>query len=140
LEARLADALARATETQADLPAAPAGDSDPPDVIGEPAPGDTTVLAFDSLLLDTRTREVHRGTRPIDLTPTEFRLLELLMRNARQVLTHDLLFDRIWGFEVTPPRSNTLRVYVGYLRHKTEAGGERRLIHTVRGVGYVFRT
>jgi predicted ATPase/DNA-binding winged helix-turn-helix (wHTH) protein len=100
--------------------------------------GELVVLQVDDLVLDVRTRDVHRGGRPIDLTPTEFRLLELFMRNAHQVLTHELIFDRVWGFEYWP-RSNTLRVYVGYLRHKTEAGGNPRLIHTVRGVGYMLR-
>jgi predicted ATPase len=105
-------------------------------------PGDDmssdAVVRTKSLVLDTRTRDVHRGDRVLDLTRTEFRLLELFMRNARQVLTHELIFDRVWGFDVWP-QSNTLRVYIGYLRHKTEAGGEPRIIHTVRGVGYVLR-
>jgi hypothetical protein len=96
------------------------------------------VIQVDTLVLDSRTRDVHRAGRPIDLTPTEFRLLEFLMRNARQVLTHEVIFERVWGLDYWP-QSNTLRVYVGYLRHKTEAAGERRLIHTVRGVGYMLR-
>jgi two-component system response regulator MprA len=74
----------------------------------------------------------------MELTPTEFRLLELLLRNPRQVLTREVIFDRVWGFDFGP-NSNTLSVYIGYLRRKTEADGEPRLIHTVRGVGYMLR-
>ncbi|WKZ83731.1 MAG: response regulator transcription factor [Acidimicrobiia bacterium] len=90
------------------------------------------------LVLDPAARTVKRGEREIDLTKTEFDLLELMMRNARIVLSRDLIYDRIWGidFETT---SNSLDVYVGYLRRKTETEGEPRLIHTVRGVGYVVR-
>ena len=72
------------------------------------------------------------------LTRTEFLLLELLLRNAEQVLTRDVIFDRVWGYDFGPT-SNSLEVYVGYLRRKTEEAGEPRLIHTVRGVGYVLR-
>jgi two-component system response regulator MprA len=96
------------------------------------------VLRFNDLALDTRTRDVSRRERPMELTPTEFRLLELLLRNPRQVLTRELIFDRVWGFDFGPS-SNTLSVYIGYLRRKTEADGEPRLIHTVRGVGYMLR-
>jgi two-component system response regulator MprA len=96
------------------------------------------VLRFNDLALDTRTRDVCRRERPMELTPTEFRLLELLLRNPRQVLTRELIFDRVWGFDFGP-NSNTLSVYIGYLRRKTEADGEPRLIHTVRGVGYMLR-
>jgi two-component system response regulator MprA len=96
------------------------------------------LLRFNDLALDTRTRDVRRSERPMDLTPTEFRLLELLLRNPRQVLTRELIFDRVWGFDFGP-NSNTLSVYIGYLRRKTEADGEPRLIHTVRGVGYMLR-
>ncbi|MGH9210965.1 MAG: winged helix-turn-helix domain-containing protein, partial [Acidimicrobiales bacterium] len=95
-------------------------------------------LAFSDLVLNLRTREVHRGRRPIELTRTEFRLLELFLRNPRQVLTREVIFDRVWGFDFGP-RSNTLSVYIGYLRRKIEAGGEIRIIHTVRGVGYMLR-
>jgi two-component system, OmpR family, response regulator MprA len=90
------------------------------------------------LELDPRTRRVHRGDRSIELTRTEFALLELLMRNADTVLTRDLIRERVWGFE-DAYGSNTLDVYVGYLRRKTEAGGAPRMIHTVRGVGFVLR-
>jgi DNA-binding response OmpR family regulator len=96
------------------------------------------VLRFNDLALDTRTRDVSRSERAMELTPTEFRLLELLLRNPRQVLTRELIFDRVWGFDFGPS-SNTLSVYIGYLRRKTEADGEPRLIHTVRGVGYMLR-
>jgi two-component system, OmpR family, response regulator MprA len=74
----------------------------------------------------------------IDLTRTEFLLLELFMRNPKLVLTRSIIFDRVWGYDFGPT-SNSLEVYVGYLRRKTEAGGEPRLIHTMRGVGYVLR-
>ena len=82
--------------------------------------------------------EAARGERPIELTRTEFALLELFLRHPRQVLTRDVIFDRVWGYDFGPS-SNSLEVYVGYLRRKTEAAGEPRLIHTVRGVGYVLR-
>jgi len=95
-------------------------------------------LGFGDLTLDTGTREVRRGNRTIDLTRTEFLLLELFLRNPRQVLTRDVIFDRVWGYDFGPA-SNSLEVYVGYLRRKTEAEGESRLIHTVRGVGYALR-
>jgi two-component system response regulator MprA len=99
---------------------------------------DDGVLAFGDLVMNTRTREVRRGRRHIELTRTEFRLLELLLRNPRQVLTREQIFERVWGFDFGPT-SNTLSVYVGYLRRKTEAEGEARLIHTIRGVGYMLR-
>jgi two-component system response regulator MprA len=95
-------------------------------------------LAFADLTLDPGTREVRRGDRAIELTRTEFLLLELFLRNPRQVLTRDVIFDRVWGYDFGPA-SNSLEVYVGYLRRKTEADGEPRLIHTVRGVGYALR-
>jgi len=100
------------------------------------APGD--VLEFADLTLDTGTRAVRRGERDIELTRTEFSLLELFLRNPRRVLTRSVIFERVWGYDFGPT-SNSLEVYVGYLRRKTEAGGEPRLIHTVRGVGYVLR-
>ena len=98
--------------------------------------GDT--LRFADLELDPATREVKRGGRPIELTRTEFSLLELFMRNPRQVLTRTIIFERVWGYDFGYA-SNSLDVYVGYLRRKTEAGGEPRLIQTVRGVGYALR-
>jgi two-component system, OmpR family, response regulator MprA len=96
------------------------------------------VLRFADLELDPATHEVHRGERLVELTRTEFHLLELFLRNPRQVLTRSLIFERVWGYDFGPT-SNSLDVYVGYLRRKTEAGGEPRLIQTVRGVGYVLR-
>jgi two-component system response regulator MprA len=95
-------------------------------------------LRVGDLKLSPRTREVTRGDRAVELTRTEFALLELLMRNAGVVLTRDVIRERVWGFDDTFG-SNTLDVYVGYLRRKTEAGGEARMIHTVRGVGFVLR-
>lgn len=96
------------------------------------------VLRYQDLELDMRSRRARRGERLIDLTKTEFDLLELLMANAGVVLDRDLIYQRIWdiGFETT---SNSLDVYIGYLRRKVEGEGESRLIHTVRGVGYVLR-
>ena len=100
--------------------------------------GGDEALVFADLTLDPKTREVRRGERLIELTRTEFLLLELFLRNPRQVLTRDVIFDRVWGYDFGPA-SNSLEVYVGYLRRKTEAEGEPRLIHTVRGVGYALR-
>lgn len=96
------------------------------------------VLRYQDLELDMKSRRARRGERLIDLTKTEFDLLELLMSNAGVVLDRDLIYQRIWdiGFETT---SNSLDVYIGYLRRKVEGEGESRLIHTVRGVGYVLR-
>jgi two-component system response regulator MprA len=95
-------------------------------------------LTFGDLSLDLGTREVRRGDRTIELTRTEFNLLELFMRNPRQVLERSLILERVWGYDFGPT-TNSLDVYVGYLRRKTEAGGEPRLIQTVRGVGYALR-
>jgi len=95
-------------------------------------------LRYADLVLDPLSYEVFRGDRAIEMTRTEFRLLELFLRHPRQVLTRDVIFDRVWGYDFGPS-SNSLEVYVGYLRRKTEAGDEARLIHTVRGVGYVLR-
>jgi two-component system response regulator MprA len=96
------------------------------------------VLRFDDIELDPRSHEVRRGERLIELTRTEFLLLELFLHHPRQVLTRGQIFDRVWGYDFGPA-SNSLEVYVGYLRRKTEAAGEPRLLHTVRGVGYVLR-
>jgi two-component system response regulator MprA len=96
------------------------------------------VLRFADVELDPGTREVRRGGDPIDLTRTEFALLELFLRNPRQVLTRSIIFERVWGYDFGYS-SNSLDVYIGYLRRKTEAGGRPRLIHTVRGVGYALR-
>ena len=95
-------------------------------------------LRFADLELDPATHEVRRGERGLELTRTEFLLLELFLRNPRQVLTRTVIFDRVWGYDFGPS-SNSLEVYVGYLRRKTEAAGEPRLLHTVRGFGYVLR-
>jgi len=95
-------------------------------------------LRFSDLQLDPGTREVRRGDRSIDLTRTEFALLELFLRNPRQVLTRSIIFERVWGYDFGPT-SNSLDVYIGYLRRKTEEGGSSRLIHTVRGIGYALR-
>jgi two-component system, OmpR family, response regulator MprA len=102
------------------------------------SPEEADVLRFSDLVLDLGAYEARRGNRVIDLTRTEFLLLELFMRNPKQVLTRSIIFDRVWGYDFGPT-SNSLEVYVGYLRRKTEAGGEPRLIHTMRGVGYVLR-
>jgi two-component system response regulator MprA len=96
------------------------------------------VLRFGDLELDPGTREVRRRDRRIELTRTEFSLLELFLRNPRQVLTRSVIFERVWGYDFGFG-SNSLDVYIGYLRRKTEAAGEPRLIHTVRGVGYALR-
>ena len=99
---------------------------------------ESDVLHFSDLELDLGTREVSRGGRAIDLTRTEFALLELFLRNPRQVLTRSIIFERVWGYDFGPS-SNSLDVYIGYLRRKTEEDGATRLIHTVRGVGYALR-
>jgi two-component system response regulator MprA len=96
------------------------------------------VLRFADLELDPGTREVRRDGDPIELTRTEFALLELFMTNPRQVLTRSIIFERVWGYDFGFA-SNSLDVYIGYLRRKTEAGGRPRLIQTVRGVGYALR-
>jgi two-component system response regulator MprA len=99
---------------------------------------DQGALTYQDLELDPAAHTARRGDRPIDLTRTEFALLELLMRNAGRPLPRETIMDRVWGWE-SEPTSNSLEVFVGYLRRKTEAAGEPRLIHTVRGVGYVLR-
>jgi two-component system response regulator MprA len=100
--------------------------------------GSAETLSFAGVELDPRTREVRRDGEPIELTRTEFSLLELFLLNPRQVLTRSIIFERVWGYDFGFS-SNSLDVYVGYLRRKTEAGGKPRLIHTVRGVGYALR-
>ncbi|MCP2275240.1 response regulator transcription factor [Nocardia amikacinitolerans] len=101
--------------------------------------GDTSeAMLFADLSLDPVTREVSRGSRSISLTRTEFSLLEMLMANPRRVLTRSRILEEVWGYDF-PTSGNALEVYIGYLRRKTEAEGEPRLIHTVRGVGYVLR-
>jgi two-component system, OmpR family, response regulator MprA len=106
-----------------------------------PQPEDDTdndVLTFADLSLNPATREVRRGDRTIDLTRTEFTLLEMFLRRPRRVLDRSFILEEVWGYDF-PTSGNSLEVYVGYLRRKTEAGGEPRLIHTVRGVGYVLK-
>lgn len=103
---------------------------------GPDEPGGT--LSCADLVLDPEGHVAQRGTRALDLTRTEFALLELLLRNSGRVLTREVIMDRVWGYEMEPS-SNSLEVFIGYLRRKTEAGGEPRLIHTVRGVGYQLR-
>lgn len=95
-------------------------------------------LTYADLYLDPATREVRRGDRPLSLTPREFDLLAYLMRHPRQVLPRQRIIEAVWGYDFQGSE-NVLEVYIGYLRRKTEAGGEPRLIHTVRGVGYVLR-
>jgi two-component system response regulator MprA len=95
-------------------------------------------LTFSDLTLNPATREVRRGGRPIDLTRTEFALLEMFLRRPRRVLDRSFILEEVWGYDF-PTTANSLEVYVGYLRRKTEAEGEPRLLHTVRGVGYVLK-
>jgi two-component system, OmpR family, response regulator MprA len=96
------------------------------------------LLRFSDLALDTGAHEVRRGERAVELTRTEFLLLELFMRHPRQVLSRSTIFEHVWGYDFGSS-SNSLGVYIGYLRRKLEAGGEPRLLHTLRGVGYVLR-
>ncbi|WP_435746460.1 response regulator transcription factor [Nocardioides sp. SYSU DS0663] len=96
------------------------------------------VLTFADLSMDVATREVFRGERRIELTRTEFTLLEMFLRRPRRVLERSFILEEVWGYDF-PTTANSLEVYVGYLRRKTEAEGEPRLIHTVRGVGYVLK-
>jgi two-component system, OmpR family, response regulator MprA len=102
------------------------------------SPGAEETLRFADLELSPGTREVRRGGERIELTRTEFNLLELFLRNPRQVLTRSVIFERVWGYDFGFA-SNSLDVYIGYLRRKTEAGGKPRLIRTVRSVGYALR-
>jgi two-component system, OmpR family, response regulator MprA len=95
-------------------------------------------LTFADLSMDLASREVRRGDRPVELTRTEFTLLEMFLRRPRRVLERSFILEEVWGYDF-PTTANSLEVYVGYLRRKTEAEGEPRLIHTVRGVGYVLK-
>jgi two-component system, OmpR family, response regulator MprA len=95
-------------------------------------------LTFADLTMDIATREVRRGDRSVELTRTEFTLLEMFLRRPRRVLERSFILEEVWGYDF-PTTANSLEVYVGYLRRKTEAEGEPRLIHTVRGVGYVLK-
>jgi two-component system, OmpR family, response regulator MprA len=99
---------------------------------------DEEILTFSDLSLNTATREVRRGDRQIELTRTEFTLLEMFLRRPRRVLDRSFILEEVWGYDF-PTTANSLEVYVGYLRRKTEAEDEPRLIHTVRGVGYVLK-
>jgi two-component system, OmpR family, response regulator MprA len=96
------------------------------------------ILRFADLTLDPVAHQVHRGERLVELSKTEFLLLELFLKHPRQVLTRSTIFENVWGYDFGPT-SNALGVYIGYLRRKTEEGGEPRLLHTVRGIGYVLR-
>jgi two-component system, OmpR family, response regulator MprA len=100
--------------------------------------GDPDAISFEELRLDSARHGVTVDDEFVELTRTEYQLLELLMLNARRVLPHHLIYDRVWGYDFGPA-SNALRVYIGYLRRKLEEAGARPLIHTVRGVGYVLR-
>ncbi len=103
-----------------------------------PATDPDEILRFEDLVLEPATMAVHRGERRIDLTLTEFRILELLVRNARRIVPRALIFEKVWGYDFGAS-SNALEVFVSYLRRKLEAAGEARLIYTVRGVGYALR-
>src|SRR4051794_8404442 len=103
-----------------------------------PGTGRDGLLTFADLRLDPRTREVWRGDRPVRLTRTEFSILEVFLRHPRQVLTRAALFEQVWGYDFGET-SNSIHVYLGYLRRKLEAEGESRVLHTVRGVGFVLR-
>jgi two-component system, OmpR family, response regulator MprA len=104
-----------------------------------PAEGDDPeVLSFADLSMDLASREVRRGARQMELTRTEFTLLEMFLRRPRRVLERSFILEEVWGYDF-PTTANSLEVYVGYLRRKTEAEDEPRLIHTVRGVGYVLK-
>jgi two-component system response regulator MprA len=105
---------------------------------GEDGEGPAETLTFEDLRLDLRAHEAWRGERQLQLTRTEFLLLELFMRHPRQVLSRSVIFEQVWGYDFGSS-SNSLGVYMGYLRRKTETAEETRLLHTVRGVGYVLR-
>jgi two-component system response regulator MprA len=104
-----------------------------------PDDAEDEVLTFADLTMDLATREVRRGDRAIELTRTEFTLLEMFLRRPRRVLERSFILEEVWGYDF-PTTANSLEVYVGYLRRKTEAEGEPRLLHTVRGVGYVLKS
>jgi len=103
-----------------------------------PVGDEDEVLSFSDLSMDVATRDVRRGDRAIELTRTEFTLLEMFLRRPRRVLERSFILEEVWGYDF-PTTANSLEVYVGYLRRKTEAADEPRLIHTVRGVGYVLK-
>jgi two-component system response regulator MprA len=124
LQARLRALLRRSLLTVASAP--------------EPGKAAEDLLTYADLRMDPRTREVWRGDRSLRLTRTEFSILEVFLRNPRQVLTRAVLFERVWGYDFGES-SNSVHVYLGYLRRKLEVEGESRLLHTVRGVGFVLR-
>jgi two-component system response regulator MprA len=103
-----------------------------------PSNNSATVLQLQDLTLDSSRREVHRGTRLIELTKTEFDLLHILLEQTGIVLSREYLYEHIWGFNFET-NSKSLDIYIGYLRRKLEEGGESRLLHTARGVGYVVK-
>ncbi|SNQ49686.1 Response regulator MprA [Frankia canadensis] len=107
-------------------------------VVGGPGGAPDSVLSYGGVVLDQASRQVTRGERELTLTKTEFELLELFLHHPRQVLSRSTIMERVWGYDFGPT-SNSLEVFVSYLRRKLEAGGEPRLLHTVRGVGYVLR-
>ena len=107
-------------------------------VVPEDGEGDGETLVFSDLTMDIASRDVRRGSRAIELTRTEFSLLEMFLRRPRRVLDRSFILEEVWGYDF-PTTANSLEVYVGYLRRKTEADGEPRLIQTVRGVGYVLK-
>jgi two-component system response regulator MprA len=129
LQARLRALLRRSLLSAAPAPQPEQASATPP------ADG---VLTFADLRMDPATREVWRGDRPLRLTRTEFSILEAFLRHPRQVLTRAVLFEQVWGYDFGES-SNSIHVYLGYLRRKLEADGEKRLLHTVRGVGFVLR-
>jgi two-component system, OmpR family, response regulator MprA len=102
------------------------------------APTDTNRVRVADLIVDLASREVWRGDRPVDLTAREFDLLVAFLRHPRQVLSQDQLLEQVWGFDFEAD-THVLKVYMSYLRHKLEAGGEPRLIHTLRGAGYILK-
>ena len=102
-------------------------------------PQDGAIVQFADLIINTSTREVQRAGEPIELTTREYELLLFFMRNPRQVLTRDMIYERVWGYDFGG-ESNIIDVYIRYLREKTESGGRPRLIHTVRGAGYVLKS
>jgi two-component system response regulator MprA len=108
-------------------------------VLRRTAPAQAEVLRFADVSMDTGTHQVFRGERAIDLSPQEYALLELFLRHPRQVLTREVIFQRVWEGYDFGGASNIIEVYMRYLRQKTEAQGEPRVLHTVRGVGYVLR-
>lgn len=138
LFARIRALLRRTSYAEATAAAAGTDSAPAPPVAAQDAASAPGVLAYADLRMDLSSREVTRGGRPVELTRTEFTLLEMFLTHPRQVLTREQILKTVWGFDFEPS-SNSLDVYVMYLRRKTEAGGEPRLVQTVRGVGFVLR-